>query len=231
MKTAEEELYRNIWDEKIRREKDLSVDGDQRSSSAIELIEKGNRLLDIGCGEGTLASKALEKYREVYGIDISEDAVRLAKASGVVASCINLNVEPLPYPDNYFDTVTSLDVIEHIFDPANFVKEIYRVLTPGGNVIISTPNIRKIERIITLIKGRFPGTSFDPVGFDGGHIHYFTSHDLSDLMVRNNFRVLRIDGIRGNRLTWKYRLVVGLFGKQFEKEFLSVAILLKAEKI
>ncbi|MBI1806089.1 MAG: class I SAM-dependent methyltransferase [Ignavibacteria bacterium] len=231
MNTAEEQLYRDIWNQKIIREAaNLAADGEQRGSAALKMIEGGDRFLDIGCGEGTLAMQVQNRFKEVHGIDISEDAVRLANQNGVKATRVNLNIEPIPYPDNYFDTVVSLDVIEHVFDPIRFLKEIHRVLRRDGYTIISTPNIRKIQRILELIRGRFPRTSYDPIGFDGGHLHYFTSKDMKVLLEQHAFTVTLLNGICGDRRTWKYRLAVALLGRGFEKEFLASGILVKATK-
>jgi methionine biosynthesis protein MetW len=229
--SAEEQLYSTIWQEKLRRESDLAADGLLRVQGALGLLDPGDKLLDVGCGEGTLGELARPMFREVHGIDIADDAVRLAREKGVISRRVNLNTERAPYPDETFDTVVTLDVIEHVFDPIAFVLELRRVLRPGGHLVLSTPNIRKIQRVLTLIGGRFPRTSYDPVGFDGGHLHYFTSADLRELFTRNGFEVVAVDGICGDRRTWKYRLAVALLGRGFEKEFLSHAVLIKARKV
>ncbi len=232
MTGAEERLYNEIWKEKVVREAaDLARDGELRGSAAERLIGSGERLLDIGCGEGSMARRLKDRFHELHGIDISPEAVKLAVQNGLIAKVANLNNEPVPYTDAFFDVVVSLDVIEHIFDPIQFLREIHRILRPGGELVLSTPNIRKIQRIASLIKGRFPRTSYDPVGFDGGHLHYFTSLDLKILLEEQKFKVQLIDGICGDRRTWKYRLAVGVLGTRFEKEFLSSAILVKAIKL
>ena len=231
MRSAEEQLYQEIWKQKILREPDLSLDGELRTTAAIKILGSGRRFLDIGCGEGTLAARVRSQFTEIHGIDISHETVQLAQKAGIIASCVNLNNDPVPYPDDYFDVVTALDVIEHVFDPIKFLREIHRVLIPGGHTIITTPNIRKVRRIMSLIGGHFPRTSYDPVGYDGGHLHYFTSKDMIDLLEQNRFRVIVVDGICGDRRTWKYRLAVLVLGRGFEKEFLSSAILVKARKV
>ncbi len=230
MSQVEDRFYQTIWREKIAREQDLAADGNLRVDAALPLLDRGQRLLDIGCGEGTLGSRASGLFAEVHGVDIADDAVRMATHKGIIARRINLNSEPLPYPDAYFDTVVTLDVIEHVFDPVRFVGEIVRVLQPGGSVILSTPNIRKIQRIATLVRGRFPRTSFDPVGYDGGHLHYFTARDVRVLFEASGLTVAHLGGIFGDRRTWKYRLAVALCGKNAEREFLANAILIKARK-
>jgi 2-polyprenyl-6-hydroxyphenyl methylase/3-demethylubiquinone-9 3-methyltransferase len=198
MKSAEERLYDDIWEAKIDRERDLAVDGSLRADGAARLIEPGKRLLDIGSGEGSFILRVRSSFEQVFGIDISERTVELANKQGIHARQANLNNEPVPFPDAYFDAVVSLDVIEHVFDPITFLKEIHRALAPGGYTIISTPNIRKIQRIASLVMGHFPRTSYDPVGFDGGHLHYFTSRDIRQLMESTGFRVEHTQGLCGD---------------------------------
>jgi len=228
---AEEKLYDEIWSHKIRTKVDLSVEGSLRVSAALPYLGQGDKILDIGCGEGTLGKLVKGKYREVYGVDISPQALELARNAGLITTRVNINDEPLPYSESTFDTVVTLDVIEHVFDPHVFVKEIHRVLKAGGSLVVSTPNIRKLQRMYALIRGRFPKTSYDDVGWDGGHLHYFTSRDLAALLDAHGFRVIVIDGILGDRRSWKYVTVVTLLGSKFEKEFLSNGVVIKAQKI
>ncbi|MGC8654647.1 MAG: class I SAM-dependent methyltransferase [Candidatus Kryptoniota bacterium] len=205
-------------------------DGEIRISMAASITDNGKRLLDVGCGDGSFIMRVKDRFDEVFGIDVSPTAVELCRKGGIKAIQVNLNNQTIPYPDGFFDTVVSLEVIEHIFDPLSFLKEIYRVMTPGGILIISTPNIRKLQRIFSIIMGHFPRTSYDPVGFDGGHLHYFTSKDLSNLLLESGFKPTIVRGICGDRRSWKYRLTVCIFGRHFEEEFLSSGILIKARK-
>ncbi len=229
--SAEEKLYDEVWKNKVVREAaDLTADGSLRRNAALPLLGRGVRLLDLGCGEGTLAAFVRDRFQEVHGVDISEEAVQRARAAGVVARRVNINTEPLPYDEGYFDAVVSLDVIEHVFDPVRFLQEVHRILRPGGALVISTPNIRKLQRIFSLIRGHFPRTSYDPVGYDGGHLHYFTSRDMKALLEQQGFAVEHVGGICGDRRTWKYRLAVGLLGSRFEQEWLSSAVILRGVK-
>lgn len=231
MITPEEKLYTQMWKNKMKQIGSGCDDGELRLSMAANITDRGERLLDVGCGDGGFISRVKDKFDKVYGLDISPVSVELCRKMGVEATQINLNQQAIPYPDDFFDTVASLEVIEHVFDPLFFLKEIYRVLKPGGVLIISTPNIRKIQRIFSIIMGHFPRTSYDPVGFDGGHLHYFTSKDLSQLILECGFKPIIVRGICGDRRTWKYRLLVFIFGHRFEEEFLSSGILIKARKI
>jgi len=231
MVRPEEILYRQIWEKRMNSVGKAYDDGELRIAMAASFTDCGKRLLDVGCGDGSFILRVKDQLEEVFGLDISPMAVELCRKNGIKASQINLNGQTTPYPDGFFDTIVSLEVIEHVFNPLSFLKEINRALRPGGTLIISTPNIRKLQRIVSIIMGHFPGTSYDPVGFDGGHLHYFTSKDLSNLLMECGFKPIIVRGICGDRRTWKYRLVVSISGHHFEEEFLSSGILMKARKI
>ena len=103
----------------------------------------GKRVLDAACGEG-YGSRLMMDWgaAEVTGVDISEDGIAKAKA---IFEEKNLRflvhaVDKLPFPNNSFDTVISLETIEHLDQPEDFLREITRVLKPGGTVVLSCPN-------------------------------------------------------------------------------------------
>lgn len=95
------------------------------------------KILDAGCGTGLLAKK-LEKYGNVIGVDISPEALKFAKKRGTKA--VLGSVDKLPFKDNSFDVVTSMDVIYHKqVDDNKALLEFYRVLKPGGILILRVP--------------------------------------------------------------------------------------------
>ena len=197
------------------------------------LVSGGERLLDVGCGDGTFATLVISEYQEVYGVDISSEAVQRAKKRGVKAFQVNLNSEPLPFEPNYFDTVTCLDVIEHVFDPRVLINEIYRVLEPAGEGVITFPNIRFLRCLQSIIfAGRFPKTSGDSSLYNGGHLHCFTSKDMEILLENAGFRVLAKRGLTSDsaRKQFKWILLRLIFGKTFEREFMCVEMMVQLQK-
>jgi len=214
---VEEKLYEKIWKNKASNG-GPRLDKDSRVDVALKLIDKGDRLLDIGCGDGTFGYFAKNKYKEIYGIDLSENALKIAEKRGIITTKINFNDERLPFEDDYFDAVSCLDVIEHIFEPRDLIKEINRVLKTGGELVISTPNIRYLRHLFSLIvKGKFPKTSGDiKYHWDGGHLHYFTFKDVEELLKEYGFKIIKKEGV---------------FGRNIFKEFLSGGIMIKAMKI
>ncbi len=95
------------------------------------------RILDMGCGTGGML-EPLRRFGEVEGVDASESAVRLCHERGEMA-VTHLTSAELPFPDDSFDVLTALDVIEHISDDVAAVSEVRRVLRPGGIFLATVP--------------------------------------------------------------------------------------------
>jgi 2-polyprenyl-3-methyl-5-hydroxy-6-metoxy-1,4-benzoquinol methylase len=100
----------------------------------------GKRVLDVACGEGYGAA-ALSRHgaASVVGVDISPETCAHARSKyGVDVRCGDAT--HLPFQDGSFDVVVSFETIEHLSDPAAFLRECSRVLTAGGRLVLSTPN-------------------------------------------------------------------------------------------
>ena len=95
-------------------------------------------LLDVGCGSAWLG----EHFGRYTGVDASEEAVAAAAGRGrqVVRSDVG---EPLPFPDARFDGVVLKDLLEHVADPVALVREVHRVLRPGGRTFASSPDAQR----------------------------------------------------------------------------------------
>jgi len=139
-------------------------------------------VLDIGCGYGAFVLYASEKkVKKVVGIEITEKDLETAK------SCIKRdNVElkvgsgiEIPFPDNYFDTVVSFEVLEHI--PKNteyqMFAEINRVLKKNGKLYLSTPFDSFVAKLL------------DPAFYLTGHRHY-SLEQIHSFAEKNNLQVL-----------------------------------------
>jgi len=162
-----------------------------RSDIALRLLDSGTSLLDVGCWDGRLLEKIRDAglYKELTGVDIVEAGVNLTRNKGFNAQVVDLNDGVLPFPDQHFDTVTMLAVLEHIFDPYTIIREIRRILRPGGTLIIDVPNVASLTNRVRILLGRIPITSHDS-GWDGGHLHYFTKDALDRFLQREGFDVL-----------------------------------------
>jgi SAM-dependent methyltransferase len=96
------------------------------------------RILDAGCGLGLYVQRFMAFSARVHGVDIDADKVRQARALG--ASVLAASAEALPYQDGCFDVLFSHEVLEHVPDDRAAVREAYRVLRPGGRMVIFAPN-------------------------------------------------------------------------------------------
>jgi SAM-dependent methyltransferase len=95
------------------------------------------RILDVGCGTGANLL-LLAKYGDAEGVDVSADALAFCHERGLDKVKQGI-AEELPYEDGTFDLVTALDVVEHMDDDLAGLKEMFRVLRPGGRVLIFVP--------------------------------------------------------------------------------------------
>jgi ubiquinone/menaquinone biosynthesis C-methylase UbiE len=129
---------RQIYDDIYRHHEDVWIDQGRSDNfmnyfTTVVDAAAGERILEIGCGEGQLLAKFAGQKR--YGIDPSIQALMRAKArSG--AECAVARAEELPFPSDSFDLAISVGVMEHFADPASATAEIRRVLKPGGRYVV-----------------------------------------------------------------------------------------------
>ena len=112
---------------------------DRRLAFIRQYVElRAKRILDVGCGLGMYVTQFRQFSDDVYGVDIDPD--KIARAS---ESLPNLRVSPaeeLPFADDSFDIILLNEVIEHVDDDRQTINEAYRVLAPGGHMVIYAPN-------------------------------------------------------------------------------------------
>jgi SAM-dependent methyltransferase len=105
----------------------------------------GNSLgiaVDIGCGPGVFIRYMGPRAKHVIGLDVDRDSLERVKSRHRSLSNVDFavtNVDPLPFPDQRIDTVLLLEVLEHLVDDAAALREICRVLRPGGKLVLSVP--------------------------------------------------------------------------------------------
>jgi SAM-dependent methyltransferase len=108
---------------------------------AISCVPSGKVLdiLDVGCGSGKNSLALAAKGHRLHGIDISRAAIERYRHHGFDGRAGNLETG-IDFPDTHFDLVFCSEVIEHMTSPERLAAEMYRVLKPGGLLILSTPN-------------------------------------------------------------------------------------------
>lgn len=101
-------------------------------------MKKGDELLDVGCGRGDFLRGFKDLGLVAQGLDIEKSHSPILE--DIELRCANFESEPFPFDSDMFDVVFSKSVIEHLFNPENFMRESYRVLKPGGRIILMTPD-------------------------------------------------------------------------------------------
>jgi SAM-dependent methyltransferase len=101
------------------------------------VTDRRPRILDVGCGTGANLLM-LSQYGDAEGVDVSEDALAFCRERGLANVKLGAG-EKLPYDDATFDLVTALDVVEHMDDDLAGLREMRRVLRPGGLVLLFVP--------------------------------------------------------------------------------------------
>lgn len=158
------------------------------------------KVLDFGCGAGYFCGDLLsKKIKEYAGLDISAEGVKEARAKGLNVNLFDIEKEgKLPFSDGYFDGAVSSEVLEHLFNPEQVVREIYRVLKPGGIFYTSVPNAVFIKERLRAVFG-----GFNPKGHPticktspwlDPHIRFFTRKSFCRLLETAGFRVKELRG-------------------------------------
>ena len=102
----------------------------------------GQRLLDIGCGNGDFLANARDAGWTVVGIDTDPKAVAIAKQCGLDVSVAGIDL--FTGESGCFDAITLSHVLEHLHDPRQFIHAVHRLLKPGGVIFVDTPNIESL---------------------------------------------------------------------------------------
>jgi len=130
------------------------------------------RILDIGSGTGRHARRCRERGADVMTLDLRDGADMQRDAN-----------EPLPFGDGVLSGILMLDVLEHLDEPLNVLRECYRVLRPGGWIALSVPNAN------TRWKRRYRRVGL-PCMADDDHKREFTESDVPDILYVAGFRVV-----------------------------------------
>lgn len=144
---------------------------------------KGN-IADIGCHSGFLTAEIVDaNEKNLYGLDISPQAIKVAKKRLKNGTFVRGDAHALPYKNNFFDVVYCLEMLEHVNNPELVLREIKRVLKKNGKAIILVPTDNLLFRIIWYF-----WNIVYPV-WNHTHVQSFQADSLEKLLKKNKFTI------------------------------------------
>lgn len=180
---SEQELIQHY--ERYDRRKYLSPVTIQRYRELLNYFEKygtSRRLLDVGCGAGHFLDLAKQQNWEVDGTELTDEAVEICRGKGI--NILQGKLSPGNYPPESFDVITSFEVLEHINNPLEEVKNFYTLLRKGGIVYVTTPNFNAWSRF--LLKEKWNVLAYPE------HLCYYSAQTLKKLFTMSGFSLLRL---------------------------------------
>ncbi|MBV9325660.1 MAG: class I SAM-dependent methyltransferase [Chloroflexi bacterium] len=164
---------------------------DRRLALIRQFVElRAKRILDVGCGLGMYVSQFRQFSDDVYGVDIDPD--KIGHASEWLPNLRVSPAEELPFADDSFDIILLNEVIEHVDDDRQSIQEAFRVLAPGGHIVVYAPNrLYPFETHGFFFAGKYHGPCNLPIlanwvpnfvrNYFAPHVRIYTQHEITDL--------------------------------------------------
>jgi 2-polyprenyl-3-methyl-5-hydroxy-6-metoxy-1,4-benzoquinol methylase len=196
--SASDEYHEALWESVPKGLQPL--DFHRRVGFLLDRVSAGERVLDVGCGEGHFTAALARMGAQPVGIDVAAEPLRRA---GERDRGLDLRKVPAggawPLQDASFDVVWAGEVIEHVVDTAGWLSEVRRVLRSGGELLLSTPDHGRLEMLRWAFMPHAFEAQFDP---RGDHLRFYTSRTLTVLLEDFGFHdvaVRRVGGPPGAR--------------------------------
>jgi len=166
-----------------------------RRDFLLARVRPGERVLDVGCGEGVFAAELARAGAAVVGVDVAEEPLRRARRRH---SQLDLRVidgeRSWPLQDASFDVVWAGEVIEHDADTAAWLSELRRVLRSGGRLLLSTPAHGRLSVIGLGLSRRAFARHFDPLA---DHLRFYSRDTLTALLEQFRFESIAVRAAGG----------------------------------
>lgn len=158
------------------------------------VVQNGDAVLDIGCSSGYLGERLVqERNATVWGIEYDKDDAQEAKDRGFSKVFVG-DVEKFEWSKlgkQRFNVMVFADILEHLMNPAEVLRQASKFLVPGGIVVISVPNIAHLSVRIELMAGNF---IYEPRGIlDNTHTKYFTKDTILGLVQEGGLHPFKVD--------------------------------------
>ncbi len=181
----------------------------------LQLIKPGSRVLDVGCARGYMAEELKKTGCQIFGVEFDGKSCELARRHCEKVIQINIEeAEALPFAEGFFDYIICLDVLEHLQRPDLVLQRFKPYLAKGGEIIISLPNIARLEYRLALLFGNF---GYGNSGIlSKGHLRFFTRKTAGELIESSGYEIIReeptglgsITRILPNLLAFQFLFVV-----------------------
>jgi SAM-dependent methyltransferase len=154
---------------------------DARRAFLLAHVSAGDRVLDLGVGDGAFAAALIAAGARVAGADVAEEALRRARLRAPGADLRRVaEGAPLPFEEDAFDVVWAGEVLEHVADVVGLLADVRRVLRWGGTLLATTPYHGRAALVaLALRPGRAYREHFDP---RADHLRFFTARSLRELV-------------------------------------------------
>jgi ubiquinone/menaquinone biosynthesis C-methylase UbiE len=153
-----------------------------RRAFLLDRVAPGDRVLDLGCGDGAFAEALVAAGCAATMADVAEEALRRARARAPQADAVKLTEgEPLPFAEDAFDVVWAGEVLEHVADVVGLLAEVRRVLCWGGRLLVTTP---WHGRIVVATDAHF-----DP---RADHLRFFSARTLRAVLEDAGFAEIEV---------------------------------------
>ena len=183
-----QDYYENLWD-RLPDELELP-DFELRSRFVLGEARSVDRVLDLGCGDGSFTATLAPNVADVVGAEVAEAAVRRARRRHPALAFELVPLDgPLPFADGAFDLVWSTEVIEHVADTARWLSEVRRVLAPAGRLLLTTPNHGRLRLALGGIE-RYS----EPLG---DHLHLYSRRSLEQVLAEFGFAEIELRAAGG----------------------------------
>lgn len=166
-----------------------------RSAFLVDHVKPGDRVLDVGCGEGQFTTELARMGAQVLGVDVAEEPLRRARLRDPALQLqLVADGEPWELADASFDVVWAGEVIEHVADTAVWLSELRRVLRSGGSLLLSTPAYGRLRLMSLALSKRAFARHFDPLG---DHLRFYSRQTLTQLIGEFGFERVRVRSAAG----------------------------------
>ena len=144
----------------------------------FEKYRKTNNIIDVGCGDGHFLAEAAKRGWKVFGTEFTDEAIAVCSQKKISMAKGPIRAES--YHADFFDIVTSFEVIEHINNPVEEAQIYKTILRSGGVLYITTPNFDSVSRLI--LRSKWSCIEYPE------HLSYYTKGTLKELLTRNGFK-------------------------------------------